>query len=1553
MKKNYSKNYSISFIKEYLLKNIAFWLLFLFGSFYGYSQSDACSGAVLLTSNTSCITTTGSTVGATDNNETGDCTNGTEKAVWYKFVAVSTAHTVTVDGATGFDAVVGANSACGSTTRPTGGACTDATFDGGIETLNLTGLTIGNTYYIQVYDYYGDETANGFTICVTHSIPITNDTCSTAISLTPNTTCTPTTGGTNGATSETETGECSFLGTAYDVWYSFVATSTNHTVTVDGITGFDAVIGAFSSCGGSHPTGGGCTDATAGGGIETMNLTGLTIGNTYYIQVYEYWDDLTANGFTICVTETPMMVPATGNNTYTTCSGTIYDNGGSTGNYASSSNGYSVITPSTAGTYAEVSGSITAEAGYDYLTIYDGVGTGGTVLWGGAPHGSGTSCTTFTVPTITSISGSLTIRFQSDGTGQCSGFALNINCSPTPGTGPPVTYCSPTSWDPDGLYINSFAFVGTLADPAVNTSTFSGTGYQDFTTLTPLAEQAQGEGVNIVAYATGTTFLRGTWKAWVDWNKDGDFTDAGEEVFNIYGFAGGSVTFGFAIPTAQAPGDYRLRIRVNNGDDGAETFGFDFDPCDDFDSGFWEDNYGETEDYLFTVVAKCNSLITSVTDGEICGTGTVDLEAEATSGVTEFRWYNALTGGSLVGTSTPSGTTTTWTTPSLATTTTYYVTAWDGTCESQVRTAVVAKISPTPSVSFTPSSPVVCGEQPVQITAGGDKETVHLINEKFNSGLGVFSTINNDANPTATDNKTRFTNQTSVYVPTTLVNVWFPAISSGFGSNSFAVASSDASAPDYPDYPVDNSLALTSSVNSTDFLNLTLKLKLYYSRYYPAGLYPTDEYVAIELSTDGGGTYPVTIATFTSNQGIGTKFVDLSYDLSTYIDETNLKIRIRQYADADASSGWTPGGVAVDNVELFGEKPLNTAFNYNTAVVQAFTDAACTTTYTSGTPVTTIWVKPTLTQLASGTTFNIPVTATLSNGCSAAGSINVTNNTKVFKAGTAGTDWNNAANWGPTGLPTATDCVIIEDNDVNVTGSSFNGLGLNLTVKPTGNLNIEAGNAVTITDFVNIESGGVLEIQDDASLVQINDVNNTGNALVHRVTTGSPQDYVYWSSPVDGFNTPASGFVYRWDPVYTNPNGSQGYWLGATNTSMVEGKGYIIRDIFSRDFSGVLRNGNVSIGIQRGSFTTAGTSSGVAYTKDDDDWNLLGNPYPSAISVSSFLAANNDPSTGIQGAVYVWRHNIGLSSANPDPFYEDFQLNYDVNSYITHNGTGSTPAGYNGFIPSGQGFFVNMVDGGAASSSVVFNNSMRNASHDNSQFYRTSSANKSMLTTEEKHRIWLEISNSNNNSVTTLIGYVENATNEYDNLYDAIPYAANTFNIYSLINNEKYLIQGRSLPFNENDQVPLGFLVPNDGIYTIGINQVDGLFETDNQDIYLEDLQLGIIHDLRVAPYSFTATSGYNGTRFVLRYTTNSLNANTFDLDNTVLVHTQNAITVTSTNEVIKSVIVHDILGKLIYQNKKVNTTELQIESIKKSNTAYIVEVELENGKSKTVKVIF
>ncbi|HEU4790106.1 MAG TPA: T9SS type B sorting domain-containing protein [Flavobacterium sp.] len=94
--------------------------------------------------------------------------------------------------------------------------------------------------------------------------------------------------------------------------------------------------------------------------------------------------------------------------------------------------------------------------------------------------------------------------------------------------------------------------------------------------------------------------------------------------------------------------------------------------------------------------------ITNTTSASRCDPGTVTLQATATIGT--INWYDAVTGGNYMGTGTS------FITPILNTTTTYYVETATASCASK-RTAVEAKISITPTITVTDTnSPVTnCG----------------------------------------------------------------------------------------------------------------------------------------------------------------------------------------------------------------------------------------------------------------------------------------------------------------------------------------------------------------------------------------------------------------------------------------------------------------------------------------------------------------------------------------------------------------------------------------------------------------------------------------------------------------------------------------------------------------------------------------------------------------------------------------------------------------------------------------------------------------------------
>ncbi|MFA6059944.1 MAG: PKD domain-containing protein [Taibaiella sp.] len=94
----------------------------------------------------------------------------------------------------------------------------------------------------------------------------------------------------------------------------------------------------------------------------------------------------------------------------------------------------------------------------------------------------------------------------------------------------------------------------------------------------------------------------------------------------------------------------------------------------------------------FTTACNAPSIVTKK-DSFNCGPGVVNLEATTTAGGS-IKWYAALTGGAALATGN------TYTTPSIAATTTYYIAAAQGTCESSPRQAVVASIRTIPTVNI-------------------------------------------------------------------------------------------------------------------------------------------------------------------------------------------------------------------------------------------------------------------------------------------------------------------------------------------------------------------------------------------------------------------------------------------------------------------------------------------------------------------------------------------------------------------------------------------------------------------------------------------------------------------------------------------------------------------------------------------------------------------------------------------------------------------------------------------------------------------------------------
>lgn len=509
-------------------------------------------------------------------------------------------------------------------------------------------------------------------------------------------------------------------------------------------------------------------------------------------------------------------------------------------------------------------------------------------------------------------------------------------------------------------------------------------------------------------------------------------------------------------------------------------------------------------------------------------------------------------------------------------------------------------------------------------------------------------------------------------------------------------------------------------------------------------------------------------------------------------------------------------------------------------------------------------------------------------------------------------------------------------------------------------LRIESCKTLTIQNSITTVDEGVF-IHNGGSVVQVADVNNAdananiGNINMERITPPMFRyDFTYWSSPVKDFLlkrvSPTTLFdkFFSWDALAT----TQVWKVHKSNLTpallevMKPGRGYSVRApqsypvenpaalptppspvAYTATFKGVPNNGTVTMDIS-GSETT-------------DRWNLLGNPYPSALDAATFLSLNPQ----LYGTLYFWTHDTSPTNVGSGSYYS-----YSSSNYVSWNVVGSTGACSGcqvplGKIGAGQSFFIKAkVDG-----IVTFKNTMRPTGV-NSQFYKP--VPTEVAAVEERHRVWLNLTGATKGFNQTLIGYVYGATNALDSQFDGETFGGNEVTFYSICGTKNLVIQGRALPFSIQDEVPLGYKTTLTGNLKISIDHKDGLLE--NQAIYLKDNVLNVTHDLTTADYIFASTPGTFDTRFVLRYLPQE------NLDNPTFTDQIKGVTIRKNNsdlhinspyEIIDIVRVYDITGRLVFEKKQCNSNTFSTSHIVGNDQTLIVKVQLVNGGVVTGKV--
>lgn len=531
------------------------------------------------------------------------------------------------------------------------------------------------------------------------------------------------------------------------------------------------------------------------------------------------------------------------------------------------------------------------------------------------------------------------------------------------------------------------------------------------------------------------------------------------------------------------------------------------------------------------------------------------------------------------------------------------------------------------------------------------------------------------------------------------------------------------------------------------------------------------------------------------------------------------------------------------------------------------------------------------------------------------------------------TTWNGNA-WS-NGIPTYGNLVIFSGNFTSTSDVYA------CSILVTNNATVTFNNNVFVYNEITINTGSSFTMNNNNNLLQINPLAiNIGNILIHRNTSTLVRlDHTLWSAPVTGQN------IYNFSPqtlthrFYTYDTATDTY-LNSTlsNTSeFATAKGYAIRAANNQSatipaewdgsFTGVPNNGTYPFNLTH---TTV------------NKFNLLGNPYPSTINATTFVTDN---AATIEGTLYFYAHTLTMDANGIFP---------TGTNYASWNATGGTAAtsvainspNYhtpavipNGSIQVGQGFFVKAKNNGI----VNFTNAQRTNNQDH-QFLKT---------TTENHHIWLNLTSDEGADINQiLIGYVAVATTGVDSNYDGKSYGNVGNFLYSIIDNEKFVIQGRALPFSTIDEVPLGWYCETAGTYKIKLSNWDGIFQG-NQDVFIKDNMTGTTTNIKTTPYTFTTTSGTYNNRFSIVYQ-QTLGEITHHInENNVIIHKKdNLFHVSSQDKKIKDILIYDLTGRLLYQYKDLMAKTITLKEITQSNQVLLFKISFQDNQFYNLKVI-
>ena len=532
-----------------------------------------------------------------------------------------------------------------------------------------------------------------------------------------------------------------------------------------------------------------------------------------------------------------------------------------------------------------------------------------------------------------------------------------------------------------------------------------------------------------------------------------------------------------------------------------------------------------------------------------------------------------------------------------------------------------------------------------------------------------------------------------------------------------------------------------------------------------------------------------------------------------------------------------------------------------------------------------------------------------------------------------------------SGLTTTSD--FTNNSDVIITGGAASNpatLTVNGDLQQDGNLTVGAGQRLVMGASSNINARGTTTINSGSSSYGSLYFYGTytqqlagGKVSYRRYVNSVAGGWDLISVPIASLNIAnwaanendlatnteqyAIGVYTNTTAAYNSGSGSGAdTWVNYTTSTagaagdFTPGKGYQMASQTGAEmtFSGVPNTGSVSIGI-------INSETGVGSENDASDgsaFNLVGNPYPSFLSVEGILGGNS--------SVLGWQALYGYTGSGGN--YQTY-----------NNATG-------GFVAPGQGFMVPAEAN--TSANFTFTTSMQSTSNTSMDDFISGDA-----TDDNRAELFIGF-NSNESSDRTRIYFIENMTDGYDNGYDAPKISlANNFISSRLVNNDEgYDIDVQSLAYSDlwDKTIPLVVNSQMGNEITLSITHNTAPADL---NIYLEDVLEGSVTDLKAGDFVLTPSADLEGVgRFFIHMSADTMSNEDVSTSmlNAYKEVNANYITIeglaTQSNNI--NVSLYNILGTKLLDTSLSNSVNTQtLSTVGMASGIYVIELESGNDR--------